>query len=74
MDDLTPRQAEALDYILDCYADGYLPSMREIGGALGINSPNGVAGHLRELRTKGYLADANNRPIQLTAKGRQCVR
>lgn len=53
---LTKRQQEVLDYIRECIADhGYPPTLREIGGKLGISSTNGVNDHLKALERKGYL-------------------
>lgn len=55
--DLTARQAEILGYIRDYrVAAGYSPSIREVCQRFGINSPNGVACHLKALKRKGYLA------------------
>lgn len=57
---LTPRQRRVLDVIRDSVdRRGYPPSMREIGTAFGIASPNGVMANLRALQAKGVLkADA----------------
>lgn len=58
--DLTERQSEVLTYILQCWMSGFLPTVREIGSELGINSTNGVSGHLRALITKEYLMEAED--------------
>lgn len=56
MKDLTKRQQEALDFIVECIQeDGYPPTIREIGERMGISSTNGVSDHLRALERKGYL-------------------
>jgi repressor LexA len=34
---------------------GYPPTIRDIGGAFGITSPNGVMCHLRAMAAKGYI-------------------
>lgn len=68
MRDLTPRQAAILDFIrAQLHANGYQPSVREIGREFGINSPNGVCCHLKALERKGYiqLADGRARGIVL---------
>jgi repressor LexA len=36
--------------------NGYPPTVREIAGAIGVNSTNAVQQHLRELERKGYLS------------------
>lgn len=54
--------------IRDFIADhGYSPTIREIGTALGIRSPEGVKCHLRPLRAKGVVAwvDGKSRTIQI---------
>lgn len=56
MKGLSPRQAAVLAYIERYIAEhGYSPSFKDIGGALGIRSTNGVNDHLRALQRKGYL-------------------
>ena len=53
---LTVRQAEIVAYIDRHWREhGHSPSVREIGSAVGIGSPNGVLGHLRALRRKGVV-------------------
>ncbi len=54
--DLSPRQAAILDYIKEVVAvKGYPPTVREIGSAIGLNSPSTVHGHLNLLEQKGYI-------------------
>ena len=56
-DSLTKRQKQTLDHITRAIQrEGYPPSIREIGHALGIKSPRGVVGHLEALQKKGYLS------------------
>lgn len=56
MKDLTRRQKQVLDYIVDQIDEaGYPPTIREIGEHMGIRSTNGVSDHLRALERKGYL-------------------
>lgn len=54
---LTKRQKEILRHLTrSIQKEGYPPSIREIGEALGIKSPRGVVGHLEALEKKGYLS------------------
>jgi repressor LexA len=56
MKGLTPRQQEILDFLNRSIREhGYPPTIREIGTAFGIRSPNGVNDHLKALQRKGYL-------------------
>lgn len=56
MNDLTPRQAEVLACIVRHWGEtGCWPTLREVGAALGIRSPNGVAAHLKALAAKGAV-------------------
>lgn len=69
---LTARQREALEFIRKCVRKrGYGPTVREIGDQMGINSPNGVVGHLIALERKGFIhREANlSRSIMLVEKG-----
>ncbi|WP_206108295.1 LexA family protein [Paludisphaera soli] len=52
----TARQLEILAFLV-AYRDanGVLPTVREIGEALAIKSPNGVMCHLKALAKKGLL-------------------
>lgn len=53
---LTARQRQALEFIRRCVRRrGYGPTVREIGDHMGINSPNGVVGHLVALERKGFI-------------------
>lgn len=64
---LTDRQAEVLNFIIDCiHADGFPPTIREVGDHLSIKSTNGVNDHLKALEKKGYLLreDAKSRAIR----------
>ncbi len=63
---LTPRQQRVLQHIKDSIEKrGYPPSMREIGGAVGLTSTSSVAHQLRVLEEKGYLKRDPNRPRAL---------
>ena len=53
--DLNKRQIEVLTYIKQALRkQGYPPTVREIGQAVGLKSPATVHGHLRALEEKGY--------------------
>jgi repressor LexA len=67
---LTRRQAEILDYIIDCIRDeGLPPTIAEIGGHFGIASSNGVNDHLVALEKKGYIERSSKaRSIRVTEK------
>ncbi|MBD8079221.1 transcriptional repressor LexA [Cellulosimicrobium arenosum] len=62
-DGLTPRQRLVLETIRASVEQrGYPPSMREIGGAVGLTSPSSVKHQLTTLERKGYLRRDPNRP------------
>lgn len=62
-DGLTRRQRRVLEVIRDSVLHrGYPPSVREIGEAVGLNSPSSVAHQLKVLEAKGYLRRDPNRP------------
>src|SRR5437660_8882901 len=53
---LTERQREIYDFIRDKIENrGYGPTVREIGLAFDIKSPNGVMCHLKALEKKGLI-------------------
>ncbi len=52
----TERQLKVLDFIRShAAANGYPPTLREIGKHMGIRSTNGVNDHLRALERKGLI-------------------
>jgi len=56
MKGLTDRQRQVLEQIVTTLeAQGFPPTLREIGQALGIQSTNGVSDHVKALIRKGYL-------------------
>ena len=73
MDDLSPRQAELLEF-LRSHVDqmGVVPSYRECGRALGIGSTNAVSDHIKALEKKGYIERVGQpgrpRSLKLTTK------
>ncbi|MGB1681904.1 MAG: helix-turn-helix domain-containing protein, partial [Acidimicrobiales bacterium] len=62
-DSLTTRQREILDCIVEHQNErGYPPSVREIGEAVGLNSPSTVHTHLNTLNRLGYLRRDPTKP------------
>lgn len=54
--ELTAKQKRILVFIRHYIEDhGYPPTVRDIGRAFGIKSPNGVMGHLRAMKRKGAI-------------------
>lgn len=73
MRELSGRQADALRLIAQGIAEGLVPTIRELGDALGIRSTNGVNDHLRALQIKGYLVrdTMKSRALRLTDRARE---
>lgn len=72
-DEITVRQQQILDFILQTVAErGYPPSVREIGEAVGLSSPSTVHSHLSSLVKAGYLRrdPAKPRAIEVVDTGR----
>jgi repressor LexA len=63
---LTERQREIYDFVVR-YADrqGYPPTVREIGEAVGLASPSTVHAHLANLERAGYLRRDPTKPRAL---------
>ncbi len=58
---LTKRQREIYEFLKDKIQNrGYGPTVREIGDAFGIKSPNGVMCHLKALERKGMIRRESN--------------
>ncbi len=71
--DISARQRDILDLIIRTVRDrGYPPSVREIGEAVGLNSPSTVHSHLSALVKAGHLRRDPSKPraIEVTAPGR----
>ena len=69
MQELTKMQRRIYDYIADCVRDqGYPPSVREIGDAVGLKSPSTVHFHLKHLEEAGIIEKGagKGRAIALT--------
>jgi repressor LexA len=61
--DLTPRQLKIVQVIEDSIRrDGYPPTLREIGDAVGLASPSSVSYQLSSLEQKGYVSRGAGRP------------
>lgn len=73
MQELTKMQRRIYDYIADCVRDqGYPPSVREIGDAVGLKSPSTVHFHLKHLEEAGIIEKGagKGRAITLTEEER----
>ena len=69
MQELTKMQRRIYDYIAECVRDqGYPPSVREIGDAVGLKSPSTVHFHLKHLEEAGIIEKGagKGRAIALT--------
>ena len=70
MEKLTNRQKDVLDYIKSYVAThGYPPAVREIGTALGLNSPATIQSHINALESKGYIKKTNSKYRSLEIVG-----
>jgi len=66
---LTPRQREILNVISTSMQErGYPPSVREIGEAVGLNSPSTVHNHLSTLQKLGFLRRDPSKPRALEVR------
>ncbi|GAB3299264.1 transcriptional repressor LexA [Epidermidibacterium keratini] len=66
---LTVRQRRIMEVIRERVREqGYPPSVREIGEAVGLSSPSSVAHQLRVLQEKGYLRRDPKRPRAVDAR------
>lgn len=69
--DLTQRQRQILEYVVECIRDeGRPPTLAEIGEHFSITSTNAISDHLIALEKKGYIERSNNkaRGIHVTGK------
>lgn len=63
---LTKRQQQILDFIRsEIHRQGYPPSVREIGEAVGLSSSSTVHSHLAALQTKGFIKRDPSKPRAL---------
>ena len=57
----TPRQLEIYEFVREkIHSRGFGPTVREIGLAFNIRSPNGVVCHLKALERKGLISRGKN--------------
>ena len=74
MAELSKMQRRIYDYIAACIQEqGYAPSVREIGEAVGLKSPSTVHFHLKRLEEAGVIAKGagKGRAIALTEQVQQ---
>ena len=72
---LTKRQQEILDYVQAHMDDkGYPPTVREIGEAVGLNSPSTVHAHLKALEDAGVLRRDATKPRAIDLGERRAQR
>lgn len=74
MAELSKMQRRIYDYIATCIQDqGYAPSVREIGEAVGLKSPSTVHFHLKHLEEAGVISKGagKGRAIALAEQFRQ---
>ena len=63
---LTKRQQQILDFIRsEIHRQGYPPSVREIGEAVGLSSSSTVHSHLAALQAKGFIKRDPSKPRAL---------
>ena len=66
MEGLTPRQEQVLEFIRESVrADGYPPTVREIGAALHLSAPSTVHAHLANLEALGLIKRDPSKPRAL---------
>ncbi|MDR7584432.1 MAG: transcriptional repressor LexA [Armatimonadota bacterium] len=72
---LTQRQQQILQYVATCIRRcGYVPSVREVGRAVGLRSPSTVHQHLVALERKGYIRRHGDRMRVLQITDRSALR
>lgn len=67
---LTRKQLDIFNK-LKCFIEekGYVPTIREFGDYVGLNSPATVKFYFDSLEKKGYIKRINNRSIQILYEG-----
>ena len=67
MTELSPMQQKIYEYIAQCIRDqGYPPSVREIGDAVGLKSPSTVHFHLKHLEELGIIVKGSGKGRAIT--------
>lgn len=77
MTELTERQNEILNFIKEfIVSNGYPPTVREIGKALGLSSPATIHSHLNNLEMKGFIRKdgSKNRAIELLVENEYAIK
>lgn len=70
MKPLSPKLQQIYDFIISFQAQhGYPPSVREIGGAVGLKSPSTVHFHLKTLEERGLIIKAEGKTRAITVSG-----
>ena len=70
MQSLSKMQQKIYDYLVSCIREqGYPPSVREIGEAVGLRSPSTVHSHLKILQEGGYLEKDDRKTRALSVRG-----
>ncbi len=70
MKKLSAKRLEILQYITDyTEQNGFPPSVREIGDAVGLRSPSTVHAHLKVLQEAGYLDKGEGKTRSISIKG-----
>ena len=72
MQKLTAMQQKIYDYIANAVrTQGYPPSVREIGEAVGLKSPSTVHFHIKHLEELGYITKSGRKGRALTLTERR---
>ena len=67
MTQLSPMQQKIYEYISSCIKNqGYPPSVREIGDAVGLQSPSTVHFHLKHLEELGVIVKGSGKGRAIT--------
>ena len=75
MGELSERQASILKFISrHCRDNGYPPTVREIGIAVGLASPSTVHAHLAKLEAAGYIKRDPTKPRAMFVRERRRAR
>lgn len=73
---ISTKQLSVLEYIYKTVnAQGYPPTVREIGSAIGLSSTSTVHGHIDRLQKNGFLEKDPTKPraLEITALGREAL-
>src|ERR1700683_1173552 len=66
---LTPMRRQILEFIASCQRErGFPPTIRAIGGEIGLSSPATVANHISVLKDAGYIEKNPQQPRTLTVR------